>query len=96
MVGEQRPPRLELRHVLHEDHGGLGVLRRAGFADNTAMVASLFAERAPIMAQPGDLAAIQTETGDALGVVQGEAIYVLGPAGLSLVPITAAHRAFRV
>lgn len=76
--------------------GGLRVLRKAGFADNTAMVASLFAECAPIMAQPGDLAAIKTDAGDALGVVQGEAVYVLGPSGLSLVPITSAHRAFRV
>lgn len=76
--------------------GGLRVLRKAGHADNVEMVASLLPECHPIMAQPGDLAAIDTEDGPALGVVQGEAIYVLSPSGLSLAPITAARRAFRV
>lgn len=76
--------------------GGLRLLRRAGFDDHIALAAHHFPEISKMLAQPGDLAVVPTEDGPALGVVQGEAIYVLGPTGLGLVSILSAQRAFRV
>jgi hypothetical protein len=74
--------------------GGLRVLRRAGFADHVALAASHFAETAAPV--PGDLAVIPSGDGPALGVVQGEHVYLLSPGGMSLAPIAAARRFFRV
>ena len=76
--------------------GGIRVLRRAGFIDHIALTASLFPEIPPLSAQPGDLAVVPTDEGPALGVVQGEAVYLLGPTGLGLVSLLLAQRAFRV
>ncbi len=80
--------------------GGLRVLRRAGFRDHIKVVATQFPQTPLAQALPGDLAVIDTDNGaafgSALGVVQGEAIYVLGPDGLGLVARNAATRAFRV
>jgi hypothetical protein len=76
--------------------GGLRVLRKAGYASHVDLVASVFEEVEPVFAVPGDLVVIESEDGDALGVVQGEAVYVLGMAGLSLVSAERARRAFRV
>ena len=76
--------------------GGLRVLRKAGYADHLALVAEHFAEIAPALARAGDLAAVETPDGLALALVQGEHIYVRGPAGIALVPLTSAARAFRV
>jgi adenosyl cobinamide kinase/adenosyl cobinamide phosphate guanylyltransferase len=67
-------------------------MKDAGFADHLALVASLLPEIAPAFAQRGDVAAV----GDALGVVDGEMIFVLREDGLGLVPLTAATRAFRI
>jgi len=75
---------------------GMALLRAAGHDSNTALAASLFDECPVAMAQPGDIAVIATEHGDALGIVQGEAIYTVGPKGLSISPLLTAHRAFRV
>ena len=45
----------------------------------------------------GDIAVVDGDDGlPALGIVQGEAIYVLHPTGLALLPLTRARRAFRV
>ena len=90
------------RYTTHR--GGLRVLRRAGFRDHIAVVAAQFPEIPLAQALPGDLAAIGTvdeavpgpALAPALGVMQGEAIYVLGPGGLGLMPRSAATRAFRV
>jgi len=92
--------------------GGLRLLRRAGHDDHIVLAATLFAEIPVMVAGPGDLAVIETEDspalgpefdpafgpalGPALGVMQGAAIYVLGPGGLGLMPRNAATRAFRV
>lgn len=76
--------------------GGIRVLRRAGYRDHVALTASLFPEIPPLSAQPGDLAVVPTDEGPALGVVQGEAVYLLGPTGLGLVSLLLAQRAFRV
>jgi hypothetical protein len=76
--------------------GGLRVLRREGFADHIDLAARHFDEIAPSAAQPGDLVAVQTPEGLALGVVQGAAAYVPGRDGLALIPVKGASRAFRV
>lgn len=76
--------------------GGLRMLRRAGHADHVAFAAAHFAEVPPAFAQPGDLAVVAGADGAALGVVQGENVYVLRPEGLGLVPLSWAHRVFRV
>lgn len=75
---------------------GQSTLRAAGFEDHVALAASLYPEVPPLMAQPGDVAVVPTEEGLALGIVQGAQIYVMSRTGLTLVPLTAATRAFRV
>lgn len=75
---------------------GFALLQAAGFADHIALTAAHFPEIAPALAAAGDLAVVQGPEGDALGVVQGEAIYVLSPRRLGIVPLTYALRAFRV
>lgn len=78
--------------------GGLRKLKKSGFDSHADMAASLFDPIASAFAQVGDLAAIETEIGIALGVVQGTRIYVLRPgeAGIGTVDLLSAHRAFRV
>lgn len=76
--------------------GGLRVLRRAGYRDHIDLVARHLDAVAPAVARPGDLAVISGPAGPVLGLVQGEGIYVLTPAGLGLVPRAAATGAFRV
>jgi hypothetical protein len=89
-------PAAEWRGRYTTHRGGLRVLRRAGFRDHIEVAAALFAEIPLAQALPGDLAAIDTGCGPALGVMQGAAIYVLKPDGLGLLPRNAATRAFRV
>ena len=60
------------------------------------MAAAHFAEVHPAFAQAGDLAVVPGEDGIALGIVQGENIYVLLPTGFGLVNRLCATRAFVV
>lgn len=76
--------------------GGLRVLRRAGFADHVALVASRHRAKPVAMAQVGDIAVVPAPDGSALGIVQGAGVYVLRPEGLAVVPLTAATAAFGV
>ncbi|MBC8718181.1 hypothetical protein H5024_11235 [Ochrobactrum sp. Marseille-Q0166] len=78
--------------------GGLRKLRKSGFADHAEMAASIFEECHPSSAHVGDLAAIETDEGIALGVVQGQRIYVLRPdqAGIGTVALLDAKRTFHV
>lgn len=76
--------------------GGLRVLRKSGYADHLAVAEAHFEPRAVAMLRPGDGAAVQTEEGPALGIVQGERIYVLTPQRLALVPLLSAERGWRV
>ena len=71
---------------------GIEALNRKGYADHVDLVRQTFAEIAPAFAQEGDIAVV----GDALGIVQGSAIYVLRSEGIGLVPLTSASTAFRV
>lgn len=76
---------------------GLRALKRAGHVDHIAATAAALPEIAPAFAAAGDICCLQDEaTGQlALGVVQGELIYVLREDGLGLVPHAAMRRAFR-
>lgn len=78
--------------------GGLLALKRAGFRNHVEAVAGLLTEIPPAYARAGDTAVVagDGEIAEALGIVQGEMIYVLRPDGLGLVPLTSALRAFRL
>lgn len=78
--------------------GGLRVLRSRGFDDHVAYLATLYPELDnPMMAQRGDIAVVPDKNGTpALGVVQGENIYVMTLTGLGVVPLIDAKRVFRV
>lgn len=76
--------------------GGLRVLRKEGYQDHVDLVTKRLTEKPVALACPGDLAVVPTADGPALGIVQGESIYVLRLEGLALVPLTAATRMFEV
>lgn len=75
---------------------GMTMLKELGFESHIDMAALTLEEIPPLMARPGDIAAVQGEIDISLGVVQGPYIYVLTKAGLGPVPIITAQRAFRV
>lgn len=75
---------------------GLKLLRRDGMADHMAAAANLLPEIPPAYARAGDAAAVETEDGPALGLVQGPRIHVLRPDGLGHVSLLDATRAWRV
>ena len=50
----------------------------------------------PLMIRLGDIAALATPAGPALGVCAGEAIAALGPAGLAFRPLTTVIAAWRI
>lgn len=74
---------------------GLTALRRAGHADHIAATAAALPEIHPALAAPGDIAVVTDGGAGALGIVQGEMVYVLREDGLGLVPRSAMTRAFR-
>lgn len=78
--------------------GGLRLLKKAGHDSHADMAASLFEEVHRSRAMVGDIAAIEIEGGIALGIVQGERIYVLRPGedGIGTLPLRDAARCFRV
>jgi len=75
---------------------GMTAIRKAGFADHVALLASVLEEVPVAFGHIGDVAVIETPEGDALGIVQGAQITVLRPEGLGLVGLLAAKRMFRV
>jgi len=76
--------------------GGLRILRKQGFDDHVALAKSHLREKPIAFGCEGDGAVVATPLGDALGIVQGAAIYVLLPTGLALVPLTDASCALEV
>ncbi|MDQ0454661.1 DUF6950 family protein [Rhizobium paknamense] len=82
----------------HDEASAAAVIRAAGFETLGALVASLLPEIHPSQAQIGDIAAIAYDgpIGHALGVVNGERIFVLRPQGLGTVSLLQATMAFRV
>lgn len=75
---------------------GLAMVREAGHEDHVALCASALPEIHPSKARRGDIAAVPVPDGLALGVVQGEYVWVLQPQGMASVLLTDAQRAFRV
>ncbi len=76
---------------------GYRILRKAGYADHIALIAAHLPEIQPLAARAGDIAIVPGEDGDAVGVIQGEAVYVLAPnSQLALVPMAPVLRLFRV
>lgn len=76
--------------------GALRALRKSGYADHIAVVAERFTEIPVSFAAPGDLAVIPTDDLPALGIVQGEVVYVQSINGIGAWPLLGATRAFRV
>lgn len=94
MTGED--PAAAWRGRYTTTRGGIRVLRKDGYADHVAVAAALFEEVPVAHAFAGDLAVVETEGGDALGIVQGAWIYVLTARRLALVPLSAGRCAFHV
>lgn len=77
--------------------GGRRILRKAGFLDHVDLIARSLPEAHISAALEGDIAIVPGEAGDAVGVVQGAAVYVLQPSGrLGLVPMNPVQRLFKV
>ncbi len=79
--------------------GGLRLLRKSGFETLGDLVASILPEHAhPSMARVGDVVAIPSDSafGHALGVVNGERVFVLTERGIGTVDRSEAVRAFKV
>jgi hypothetical protein len=76
--------------------GGKRVLRQAGHTDHVALAESLFAAVPLALAGEGDIAIVTSEEGPALGIFAGPGIYVVGPAGLSIVARDRATKALKV
>lgn len=77
----------------------LAVIHNAGFSTLGEMVASMLPEIHPSQARIGDVAAIAVDRpiGHALGVVNGERIFVLMPSGgIGTVSLLTASMAFKV
>jgi hypothetical protein len=75
----------------------IALLLAEGFTDLCEFVASCLEECAPSLARAGDVMAFQSsETGWALGIVNGERVTVLRHDGLGTVSREIAQRAFRV
>ena len=79
-------------------HGALRVMQNEGFENLADMVAAMLPEIHPSRAQVGDLAAFPVDTafGYALGVVNGERVFVLRPEGIGTMDLLQATRAFKV
>lgn len=80
------------------ENGALRVMKRAGFENLGDYLASEFPEIHPSEARVGDLVAIPTKDGfgHALGVVNGERVFVMLERSLGTRSLTEATRAYRV
>ena len=77
--------------------GGRRVLRKAGFNDHIDLIACTLPEDHVSTALPGDIAIVPTEDGEAVGLIQGAAVYVLTLSGhLGFVPMAPIQRLFKV
>ncbi len=77
---------------------GKAMLRKKGFADHVAYVDSIFPQHDSVLfAQRGDGAVVEDADGNvALGIVQGEYVYVMTLTGLGLVKLTDAKKAYKI
>jgi len=76
--------------------GATKALWARGFKNVGDALADLYPEISPAMAQRGDLAVVTEGEMTAAGVVVGERVAVLAPAGLAWVDLVSARRAFQV
>ena len=76
--------------------GAARKLRKIGFATIEDLVAARLVEITPSFAQRGDVVAIDTDLGPAIGVVTGADALTPGLEGLVRYPVTVARRAWRV
>ena len=75
---------------------GRQALAKRGYSDQVALAASMLPAIAPAMAQAGDVAVVAGDDGPALGIVQGEMVFVLRREGLAILPRLAIEKAFKV
>ncbi len=75
---------------------GEALARERGYDDHEAIFSEHLDPVAPSFARVGDLAVVETEAGTALGIVQGEMIYVLHVGGMAIVSRDQMKRAYRV
>lgn len=96
MTGENHLALIAGEYRTIED--GYKLLQSMGFEDHVAYAASLFEPwESPLMAQRGDLAVVlDNKDHPALGIVQGEHVYLMGLRGIGLAPLTDAIKAFKV
>ncbi|MCU0826661.1 MAG: hypothetical protein MUE52_04485 [Tabrizicola sp.] len=83
-------PAAPFRGTYTDLKSGLKRLRAAGFESHIEIADKLFQRIHPAMAQVGDLALIEVPDGMALGIVAGETLACLSPAGLGHLPRAAA------
>lgn len=78
--------------------GALKVMRKAGFDNLADLVGSFLPEIHPSQASLGDIVAYEMDSpfGFALGIVNGERVFVLRPEGVGTMDLLAAKRAFKV
>lgn len=94
MTGENLVPDIGAYKTIK---AGIKKLKAAGYQDHIDIAAKYFEEIHPAFLQAGDIAVVDGETDNALGIVQGSAIYVLPPGGcVGVVPLTDAKRGFRI
>lgn len=94
MTGEDPAARFRGRYKTPK--GAAGALKRAGFASQVNVVAAHFSEIHSSRAGVGDIAIVPKGELMSLGIVIGPEIAVLTLAGLGVVPLTRASRAFKV
>lgn len=88
----------EYRGTYSDALGAARVIRAAGFSSLGELVGSMLPQAHPSEARIGDIAAIEAEgpIGHALGVVNGERIYVLTETGIGTVDLLEAKMIFKV
>jgi len=88
----------EYRGTYHDALSAARVIRDAGFSSLGEMVASILPQAHPSEGRIGDIAAIEVEgpIGHALGVVNGERIYVLTESRIGTVDLLEAKMIFKV
>ncbi|MDT9701889.1 DUF6950 family protein [Streptomyces sp. P17] len=92
MTGQNLAPDVTYR-TLDE---GLTALHSLGFDDHVAFVADRFDEVHPAFGQPGDIAMVEGDLDQSLGLVLGETAGVLGLRGWGHVPMSQVKRVWRV
>lgn len=75
---------------------GHGLLEELGHADLSAYLDLHFQSQPPAFARPGDLVLVASDQGEALGIMQGEMIYLVGPNGMGVYPLANALSSWRV